>query len=266
MSLSNRLRLALGKYPLISDIISKDLSPTLAKAAPHARWVAILATLIVVMITPNYLTSAKWSTILTAAGTLVGLYGVWFTLEIFRIGERFSQQQIALTDEVRRSVMTGLKVQHGHELRRKYEDAKDRKDDQSRIYWNFVWRFETFDYLGLALVEPKGYIRIQIVGSNNPAMETNSEKFELPIYTVKILEVIENTELKIGVAYCTCINGRSYISNTANEKDLYSPQFEFTISGIGAIHASTVGDKPKNFKRLKDLKDPTSGDTEQVQP
>lgn len=244
------------------SFFSNNISHKLAQAAPHARWFAFICTILIIGITQNNLMSTHWSTGVTAAGTLFSIYGVWLTLEIFRIGENFSQQQAKLIEEVHRSVMTGLKVQHGHELRRKYEAAKDRGDDSARIYWNFIWRFETMDHLGLSL-EPDGYARIRIIGVSNRAMETELERLEIPIYTVKILEVKSNDQLTVGLGYCSCINGRCYISNTANELDLHSPTIEFSISGIGPIQASSMGDKPKNFKRLKDLKDPSSGDNEQ---
>jgi hypothetical protein len=241
---------------------STDLSHYLAKAALPARGVILIFTLIILVITANNLSSPHWSTGLTALGTLLGLYGVWLTLEIFRIGDKLSQQQGKVTEEVHRSVMTGLKIQHGHELRRKYEEAKETDEDQRRTYWHFIWRFETLDFMGLS-VKPDGYARIRVIGVNNPPLETRIEQMELPIYTVEVLEVQRNEDLKRGRAYCRCINGKTFISNEADELDLHNPVFEFSIRGIGAITAGATGSSPKNYKRLKDINDPSSGDREQ---
>jgi hypothetical protein len=242
--------------------LAKDISHHLAKAAFPARAIVVIFTLIIVAITPNNLTSSQWSTGLTAMGTLLGVYGVWLTLEIFRIGDKLSQQQGKVIEEVHRSVMTGLKIQHSHELRRKFEEAKELEDEQKRSYWHFIWRFETLDFMGLSL-KPEGYTRIRVIGINNPPLETRIEQLELPIYTVEVLEVLQQNELKRGRAYCCCINGKAFISNEADELDLHSPVFEFSINGIGAITAGSTGPRPKNYKRLKDINDPSSGDREQ---
>jgi hypothetical protein len=241
------------------NFFSNNVAHSLAKAAVPARWVSVVSTPLILFITSNNLTSTQWSTGLTAIGALLGIYGAWLTLEIFRIGDKFSQQQNKLIEEVHRSVMTGLKVQHAHELRRKYEDAKD---EGPHLYWHFVWRFETQDFLGLSL-KPNGFVRVHILGSNNKAMETNLERLEIPIYTVDVYEVQENEELHNGRAYCWCLNGRTFISNNANAIELQQPSIEFEIVGLGPIRGGSVGPRPMNYKRLKDLNDPTSGDGDQ---
>lgn len=242
--------------------MSGNISAHLAKAALPARGIALLATVLVPLVTSNNLLSVHWSTGATAAGTLLGVYSVWLTLEIFRIGATFSQQQQKLIEEVHTSVMSGLKVQHGMELRRRYFEARDADNIQARDYWHFIWRFETYNFLGLSL-QPNGYARVRILGSNNPPLEHDLEQLENPIYTVDVYEVLERDDLVNGRAYCTSINGRTFISNHCNEIELLPPMIEFLIAGLGPIAGGVVGQRPKNFKRLKDLADPSSGNQDQ---
>lgn len=249
--------------------MSTNISAYLARAAVPARWTSLTATIVIPLVTSNNLLSVHWSTGATSVGVLFGIYSVWLTLEIFRIGDKFSQQQQKLIEEVHSSVMSGLKVQHGHDLRRKYDDARYRfqqtqdDEDQHRLtYWHFVWRFETYDFLSLRLL-PDGHARIRIIGANNPALENRLEQLENPIYTVDVYEVTENRELAMGRAYCTCINGHLYISNEANEIELNAPLVEFEIFGLGPITGGAVGERPLNYRRLKDLQDPSSSNDDQ---
>lgn len=247
---------------MIFKFISKNISGHLAKAAIPFRWISIVLTILIFFITKNNQSSTEWSIGLTAAGTLLGVYGAWLTLEIFKIGDSFGLQQQKLIEEVHSTVMVGAKTQHMQELRRKYEEAKSRNDDQASTYWHFIWRFESYDFLGLGL-EPNGYARVRILGMNNPPLETSYEKLENPIYTVDVYEVLKNTELQKGRAFCSCINGTLYISNNANEIELYSPMIKFQINGLGPISGGAVGARPFNFKRLKDLINPSSGTEDQ---
>lgn len=257
---SGKLNIKMIKTSL--NFMSKNISGHLAKAAIPFRWLSIVLTILIFFITKNNQSSTEWSTGLTAAGALLGVYGAWLTLEIFKIGDTFGQQQQKLIEEVHSTVMTGAKTQHMHELRRKYEEAKTRNDDHAERYWHFIWRFESYDFLGLSL-EPNGYARVRILGINNPAFETSYQKLENPIYTVEVYEVLENTELKMGRAFCSSINGSHYISNSANEIELYNPRIKFQITGLGPISGGAVRNRPPNFRRLKDLRNPSSGNEDQ---
>lgn len=84
-----------------------------------------------------------------AYSTIMDLLVVFEEFEHLDDENKLSKQQGKVIEEVHRSVMIGLKIQHGHELRRKYEEAKEADDDQKRTYWHFIWRFETLDFMGL---------------------------------------------------------------------------------------------------------------------
>lgn len=241
---------------------SRDIGKDLARAAVPFRWISLVSTLIVIAVTRNNVSSTEWSSALTAAGAVLGVYGAWLTLEIFRIGDKFGQQQQKLIEEVHSTVMAGTKIQHFQELRRKYQDAKAREDNEATAYWHFIWRFETYDFLGLALL-PRGHARIRIIGLNNPPLEMDYERLMQPIYTIDVIEAAENESLHTGRAYCWCVNGRLFIGNEANEIELLNPAVEFEIVGLGPPRGGAVGRRPPNFKRLKDLRDPSSGNQDQ---
>ncbi len=198
----------------------------------------------------------------TSAGLLFSIWGVWFTLEIFRIGVEFSDQQQKLIDEVRRTVLVGPKFQHLQELRRLYTESNGKGDEELTAYWHFMWRFESYNTLTL-MFNDKGFVKVRILGVSNSPLETEYEKIIHPIYSVQVIDIGDHEGLKGGRAYCWIVNGKAYISNEANQIELKQPMYEFRISGLGSSHVRTVGDRPKNFRRLKDVSDLSSANEDQ---
>ena len=237
-----------------------------SKAARWMRWGTICAVGVVAIPTAWLLCSTPWSTALTATGAILGVIGIWLTLEIFRIGDDFSTQQQDLISEVHKTVMTASKTTHFQELRRQYELAKAAatgENDPKVNYWHFIWRFETYSELSISLVDPQGHARIRILGTNIPAFDTNFEKMSVPIYTVDVLEVkCPDNRLSKGRAYCWCLNATLYISDNANEIELQAPFATFIIVGLGPIRGGAVGPRPKNFPRLRDVQNPSSSNQE----
>jgi hypothetical protein len=243
------------------------LSRFLLQAVAPARAIAFLATAGVLMTGLKFLVETWWAAILTGAGTLLGFYSVWLTLEIYKIGDHLSQEQAKLLegqrqviDEVHRSVMAALKFQHLHDLRRKYDDAEG--DEEKRPYWRFAWRFESFDFLGVRIGD-SGWARIHIKGCNNRPLDTDADHGQVPIYTVDVLEVRDCEGLTEGRAYCWCPAGEMRISNNADGISVLNPSFAFTISSLGPIRAGSVPERPPSYPRLKDLKSPKVGDSDQ---
>lgn len=215
----------------------------------------------------KYLVDPWWAAVLTGIGALLGFYGVWLTLEIYRISDHLSNEQAKvlagqreLIDEVHRSVMASLKFQHLHDLRRKYDDSEG--DEEKRPYWHFAWRFESFDYLD-GRVGTEGWARIRVRGCNNRPLEVNADHGEVPIYTIDVIEVKSCEGLSLGRAYCWCPSGEIRISNAADGITVLNPSFAFTIDGLGPVRVGSVAERPPNYPRLKDLKTPSSGDSDQ---
>ena len=223
--------------------------------------VAFFATAAIFLSGLYFLCKPWWSAVLTGVGALLGFYSVWLTLEIYYIGDYLSQEQEKLLagqreviNEVHRSVMAALKFQHLHDLRRKYDDSEG--DEEKRSYWNFAWRFETFDFLGLK-VGDEGWVRIRVVGSNNRSLETDADRDQVPIYTVDVLEVRDCEGLSEGRAYCWCPAGEMRISNNADGISVLNPSFAFSIISLGPIRAGVVPPRPPSYPRLKDIKSPS---------
>jgi hypothetical protein len=242
-----------------------------SKAALLARKVLIPVALVIGIPTLWLLRSDPWNTFLTALGTVLAFVAIWLTLEIFRIGEEFSEGQQKLIREVHKTILTNTKAGLFQELRRKYDFAKanaTEEDDKVVNFWHFMWRFETYSSLTISLIEPSGFAEIRILGSSVPAFEINYEKMSVPIYTVEVIRVDDNKAeqnktLKLGRAYCWCLNGTAYISNDANEIELYQPMRKFLIVGLGPARGGVVAPKPKNFKRMRDLSDPSESNEDQ---
>ncbi|WP_413568878.1 hypothetical protein ACLWBD_15465 [Bdellovibrio sp. HCB117] len=242
--------------------LDKNLSVILVKLARPFLAIAFIATAVLFLISIKFLMEPWLAAVLTVIGTLLGFYSIWLTLEIYRISDHLSREQTKLLEgqhnvvkEVHLSVMAALKFQHLHDLRRKYDDSEG--DDERRPYWNFIWRFESFDFLSLRL-ENEGWARIRILGSNNHPLKINTDHGEIPIYTVDVLEVRDCDELSVGRAYCWCPAGEMRISNNADGITVLNPSFSFTFSGLGPIRGGAVAETPPNFLRLKDVQSPSS--------
>ncbi len=202
--------------------------------------------------TSIWLNCPAWSTILTALGTVAGLISIWIALELFKLGNEFTRNLEKLTKDVHRISLNSAKLQHLQELRRNYWASGD--DYPARIYWHFAWRFEAYDLLGL-LLEDGGYLRVRVLGSNNPPLEYRLEDTQYPIYTLEVYNVQGTVNFANGRAYCTCLKDSLYISQQANEIELLTPLHKFTIVGLGDYQGSAVGQEPFCYLRFKDLND-----------
>ncbi|MBK8201515.1 MAG: hypothetical protein IPK68_04050 [Bdellovibrionales bacterium] len=194
-----------------------------------------------------------WGNLSTIVGVAFTLLGVWLTLKIFEFGNQFNTQLDKAVQTVQTITLTSLKLQFLDNLRNLYESAE--KDSSARKYWHFIWRFESFDQLSLHLQpEGTGHIRVQILGSNNDPLLVGFEGKEQQIYTVEVLDADDTTAFTANdEAYCTHIDGKSYISKNANEIELLEPIHQFLIVGLGRMQARSVGDRIPKHKRLKDI-------------
>lgn len=199
------------------------------------------------------ISQTAWGNLSTIIGVAFTLLGVWLTLKIFEFGNQFNTQLDKAVQTVQKITLTSLKLQFLDNLRNLYESAE--KDSSARKYWHFIWRFESFDQLSLHLQpQGSGHIRVQILGSNNDPLHVGFEGKEQQMYTVKVLEANDTTAFaRNDQAYCTHINGKSYVSKNANEIELLEPIHEFLIVGLGRMEVRSVGDIVPKFKRLKDI-------------
>jgi hypothetical protein len=236
-----------------------------ARVAIFMRFIVLPLTILLFVSAYFFPNSNSFSFLLTVAGTFLGIVAIWVSLEIFRIGDKISNQQGeilksygALIRQVRELIMVSHRHIQAQELRRRVESSRLNNDDAELTYWRFIWRFETSTSLGL-LLKPGGFANIRVVGTNIPPLETDLEKLPNPIYTVEVNDVRDNSVLHAGRAYCWCCNGSLQISNSADEIDLHPPFVEFRFATIGEGRIRNIADRPPNFFRLKDLKDPELG-------
>lgn len=222
--------------------------------------VGVVLTFVVIVVTGNIPEdNTTWALWLTAAGTLFGFYGIWLTLKIFKMGEALSNSHSDLLNQVRLSVMSGLKLSRFDSIRTKIELAKLLKDNDAEIYWNFLWRFETFDEFGL-VTNGSIHLDVRVLGTNNPPLLTEIELQKQAIYSVEIESISGPCSLKLGPAYCTFSKGKLYISNNAEEDFLLPPMVEFQILRLGGFRTNFGKNQPSCYKRLKQLDDPTISD------
>lgn len=242
----------------------RRLQNHVSKLIKICRWLIPIVGVLISIATVCLLHSATWSALLSLVGVFLGLGSIWLTLIIFQIGTELSDQQNQiilsqknLVDEVHKAVMTSLKFQHFNELRRNYFQAKRDNDEEAKVTYDFYWRFETWtSNLVLGLL-PKGHASIRVIGTVNPALETDYEKILNPtIYTVDVLDTEKHENLKKGRAYCWCVNGRLFISNEASGIELMGNIVEFRITGrVGS--GGAVSMEPDAFPRLMDLQTPS---------
>ena len=121
-----------------------------------------------------------------------------------------------------------------------YED----KDEGRAKYFHYKLRFETYDNLGLTLKDSNESVDVKILGTTSNALNNNLEHNTYEYYICRVKSSKSNLFSKDEKASCFFFNGKSYISK--NVCDIIEPEdkYEFTISTLGNVQTSTVGETP----------------------
>jgi hypothetical protein len=191
-----------------------------------------------------------WTYVCTVIGITFTLFGVWITLKIYEFGNKFNGRLESAIDTVHKMILTSLKAQYLENLRNQYFSTPE--GSSQRRYWNFIWRFETFDSLMLGL-ESNCAITVRILFKNEKPFKVGLEDKKREIYTTRITKVFNTTEFIPGeIVYCTAGNDSLWLSKESNELDLFNP-IVFTIDGLGDPKASAVCPEVPRFERIKDV-------------
>jgi hypothetical protein len=202
--------------------------------------------------------------IISVVGVLISILGIFISILIYK---RQDDAQNAINESNEQSFNHLKKYsQLSFELlvdlkNDTYRMLSENGTDSAKNYWKFIWRFETWNKLGLIVFNANNeqkLVRVEILGKTKDFRQKEMENIDYEFYICKVIESNFDDYNVNDIVSCFYSDESSYISKNISNASIPEEKHKMYVGFLGMTDVQWVNETPASsagyFKRAKDFK------------